>query len=137
MTNDNLYGIETTDNVQYDAQGLPLGIYKAMAIGEEPDPQDRGVIVEWEVLNGDNRGRKGKQWILSKHDNPQTANIAKQTLKRIADASGKPISPASPIKGRVVTLEVRQQKKNPDYTEIFKYHPENYTPPAVDDVPFA
>jgi hypothetical protein len=136
MTSENLYGIETTDSVQYDAQGLPIGIYKAMAISEEPDAQGRGVIVEWEALSGDNKGRKGKQWIMSKHDNPQTANIAKQTLKRIADASGKPISPASPIKGRVVTLEVRQQKKNPDYTEVFKYHPENYEAPKSDDIPF-
>lgn len=137
MTNDNIYGIETTDDVKYDASGLPVGIYKAMAIGEEPDAQGRGVVVEWEALNGDNKGRTGKQWILTKHENQKTANIAKQTLKRIADARGKPVSPASPIKGTVVTLEVRQQKKNPDYTEVFKYHPENYTPSTEDDVPFA
>ena len=133
---DNLYGVSSTDEVHYDAQGLPIGIYKAMAISEEPDPKGRGVIVEWEALSGDNKGSKGKQWIMTTHENLQTSNIAKQTLKRIADASGKAITPASPIKGRVVTLEVRQQKKNPDFTEVFKYHPENYEAPASSDLPF-
>jgi len=131
----NYYGVESTDDVAYDSQGLPIGIYKAMAISEEADAQGRGVIVEWEALSGDNKGRKGKQWILTTHENQQTSNIAKQTLKRIADARGKPISTAAPIKGTVVTLEVRQQKKNPDYTEVARYHPENYEAPKTDDIP--
>ena len=130
------YGIESTDDVEYDKQGLPVGTYKAMIIGEEDDPKGRGVIAEYEVVDGDHKGRTGKQWILCKHDNATTSNIAKQTLKRIADASGSPVSSTAPIKGRVMTIEVRQQKKNPDYTEIFKYHPEDYTP-ADTDIPFA
>lgn len=127
------YGFKTTDDVEYDKQGLPVGVYKAMAIGEEEDDKGRGVIVEWEIVEGEFKGKSGKVWYLTKHEGAQTANIAKQNIKRIADASGKPVTASSPIKGRVVTLEVRQQKKNPDYTEVFKYHPENYTP--SDDVP--
>ena len=127
------YGFQTTDDVQYDAQGLPIGIYKAMAINEEADKEDRGVIVEYEVLEGTYKGKTGKCWYLTKHSSAQTSNIAKQNLKRIADATGKPINATNPIKGRVLTLEVRQQKKNPEYTEIARYHPENY---STDDIPF-
>lgn len=137
MTSTNYYGVETTDEVTLDNGGLPIGTYKAMAISEEADDKGRGVILEWEVLEGANKGQKGKQWILTTHENQQTATIAKQTLRRIADATGKPISATAPIKGRVCTLEVRQQKKNPQYTEIAKFHPENYSAPAADDVPFA
>lgn len=130
------YGFESTEEVQYDKAGLPIGTYKAMARAEEEDNEGRGVVVEWEVLAGDFKGKTGKVWYLTKHSNPQTANIAKQNLKRIADARGKPISPTAPIKGSVVTLEVRQQKKNPDFTEVFKYHPENYEVPVSSDIPF-
>jgi len=131
------YGFKSTDEVQYDSQGLPIGTYKAMIKSEEADEKGRGLIAEFEVLEGNYKGKTGKVWYLTTHDNPQTANIAKQNIKRIADATGKPVSSASPLKGRVLTLEVRQQKKNPDYTEIFKYYPENYVAPQSDDVPFA
>jgi hypothetical protein len=72
-------------------------------------------------------------WFLTLHENPQTANIAKQNLKRIADATGRAVSPTAPLKGRVLTLEVAQQKKNPDYTEVKKYLPENH---VNQDTPF-
>lgn len=133
----NYYGVESTDEVQYDKAGLPVGTYKAMIISEEPDAEGRGVIAEYEVLEGDFKKKTGKVWYLTMHSNPQTANIAKQNLKRIADATGKPVSATSPLKGRVMTLEVREQKKNPDYTEIFRYHPEDYAAPLSNDVPFA
>lgn len=127
------YGFDTTDDVHYDKQGLPVGTYKAMIIGEEDDNQGRGVIANYEVLEGEYKGKTGKVWYLTKHSEQQTANIAKQNIKRIADATGKPVSASSPLKGRVLVLEVRQQKKNPDYTEIGKYLPENHA--IVDDSP--
>lgn len=126
------YGIESTDDVQYDKQGLPVGIYKAMVVGEEEDPQGRGVIAEYEALEGEHKGKKGKVWYLTKHENPQTANIAKQSLKRIADATGRAVSASAPLKGRVLTLDVQVQKKNPDYTEVKRYLPENH---QVDEIP--
>ena len=130
------YGFESTDEIQYDKAGLPVGIYKAMIIAEEADKEDRGVVAEYEVLSGEHKGRKGKVWYLTKHESQQTANIAKQNLKRIADATGKPVTPTTPLKGRVLTIEVRQQKKNADYTEIAKYLPENYEAPQNNDAPF-
>lgn len=129
----NLYGFDTTDNVQLDAQGLPVGTYKAMIIGEEAAKDDKGVVAEYEVVSGEYKGKTGKVWYLTMHSNPQTSNIAKQSLKRIADATGKAVTPASPLKGRVLTLEVRQQKKDPRYTEVARYLPENF---EVSDTPF-
>jgi hypothetical protein len=128
------YGFGSTDDVEYDGQGLPVGKYKAMIVSEEDDNQGRGVIAEFEVLDGDYKGRKGKVWYLTKHESAQTASIAKQNIKRIADATGKPVTNTSPLKGRVLTLEVRKQKKNPDYTEVARYLPENH---SEDDIPFA
>lgn len=130
----NLYGIESTDDVQFDRQGLPIGTYKVMIVGEEAAKEDKGVVVEYEILDGDYKGKTGKQWILTKHENPQTANIAKQTLKRIAEATGKAVTPASPLKNRVLTIEVAQQKKNPDYTEVKRFLPEDHKP--VEQTPF-
>lgn len=131
-----LYGFDSTDEVEYDGQGLPVGIYKAMAKSEEPfvkDGETIGVIVDWEIVEGEHKGKSGKVWYCTMHENKQTANIAKQSLKRIADATQKAISETAPIKGRVCTLDVQKQKKNPDYTEVKRYLPENFT---ADDTPF-
>ena len=130
---DNYYGFESTDNVVLDAQGLPIGTYTVHIKGEEPDAKGRGVVVEYEVLDGKNKGKAGKVWYLTTHENPQTRNIAQQNLKRIADATGMPVSPLTPLKGRTLVLEVGVQKSDPTRTDIKKYHPEGY---QVDEAPF-
>jgi hypothetical protein len=122
MTNDNLYGFESSEEVKI-TQGLPIGTYKIMALKEEADPKGNGLIVEYEVVDGANKGARSRVWYNTLHENATTANIAKASLKRIADATGKPISQTSPIKGRVFSVTVGQQKNNPDYTEIKKYMP--------------
>jgi len=128
--NDNIYGFDTTDNVKLDLQGLPLGIHKVMIVGEEADPQDRGLIVEYEVVEGERKGKKSKVWYLTKHSNATTANIAKQEIKRIADATAKAVSPATPLKGRVLVVEVVTQKNDESRSQIKKYYPESYKPEA-------
>lgn len=131
-----MYGVATTDDVVLDRAGLPIGTYKVMVVSEEPAVKDgvtTGVVVEYEILDGQFKGKKGKQWILTLHSNPQTSNIAKSSLKRIADATGRAISPSAPIKGRVLTLEVGLQKKDDRYTEVKKYLPEDY---KVENAPF-
>ena len=122
------YGFETTDDIQLDSQGLPIGTYKVMIVGEEADQKGRGVVVNYEIIDetSEFKGKTGKVWYLTKHESAQTANIAKGNLKRIADATGKPVTAMTPLLNRVLTLEVRQQKKAPRYTEIAKYLPESY-----------
>ena len=126
---ENMYGFETTDEVKLDAQGLPVGTYKAMAVSEEAHVKEgkiQGVVVEWEIVEGDHKGRKGKVWYNTHHANKITSDIAKQSIKRIAEASGTPIGKANPIKGRVVTMAVDVQKKNPQYTEVKRYMPADH-----------
>lgn len=94
----NYYGVETTDDVEYDKQGLPVGTYKAMIIGEEPDAKGRGVVAEYEVLEGAGKGKKGKVWYLTLHENVTTSNIAKQNLKRIAEATGRAVTAEARLK---------------------------------------
>lgn len=122
MTND-YYGFTSTDEVKYDAQGLPLGEHKVMIIGEEPDAKDRGIVAEFEIVEGEHKGKRGKVWYLTKHENATTANIAKQNIKRIADATGRAVSATSPLKGRVLRVLVGVQKNDADRTEIKKYLP--------------
>lgn len=117
------YGFETTDEVKYDAQGLPVGTHKVMIIGEEPDAKDRGLVANFEIVEGEYKGKTGKVWYLTKHENATTANIAKQNIKRIADATGKAVSATSPLKGRVLRVVVGAQKNDADRTEIKKYLP--------------
>jgi len=127
------YGFTSTDDVKYDATGLPVGTYKAMIIAEEPDTKGRGVVVNYEVVSGEHKGKTGKVWYLTTHENPTTSNIAKQNIKRIADATGKSVSAQSPLKNRVLTITVAPQKNDPDRTEIKKYAPENAA--VFDEIP--
>ena len=128
------YGFETTDDIQYDKIGLPIGTYKVMAIKEEDNPNGNGFIVEYEILDGEFKGKTSKVRYNTKHENPQTANISRQAVKRISDATGKAVTPSAPIKGRVFTVQVGAQKKNPDYNEIKKYLPESHV--AENAAPF-
>ena len=130
MTN-NYYGFTTSDEVKLDAQGLPLGEHKVMIIGEEPDSKERGLVAEFEIVEGEHKGKRGKVWFLTTYDKAdptnlkaiQTANIAKQALKRIADATGRAITPTSPLKGRLLRVLVGVQKNDANRTEIKKYLP--------------
>lgn len=130
----NYYGVETTDDVEYDKQGLPIGTYKAMIVSEEPDAKGRGVVAEFEALEGPNKGRKGKVWYLTLHENTTTSNIAKQNLKRIAEATGRAVTAEAPLKGRVLTLVVGVQKNDDSRTDIKKYLPEGHVA-ADNDLP--
>lgn len=119
------YRGKTTSDVKVQEQGLPVGEYKAMIVGEKDDPKGRGVIYEYEVVDGEHKGRKGSVWYLIFHENQTTSDIAWANLKRIEDATGKALGDGLPAKNRVMRLVVRQQKKNPEYTEIAKYLPES------------
>lgn len=118
------YGFNT-DDIKLDSAGLPVGTYKVMIVGEELN-EKRALVVNYEIVEGDNKGKQGKVWYNINHESAQTANIAKQSIKRIADATGKAVSDAAPLKGRVLTIEVREQKKDNRYTEIAKYLPSDY-----------
>lgn len=120
-----LYGGLNTDDYDLEKAGLPVGVAKYMAISEETDAKGH-LVVNYECVAGPNKGRSGKVWYCLSHTNEKTANIAKQSLKRIADATGRPVSAQTPIKGRVLTLDVREQKKDPRYTEVFRYLPEGH-----------
>lgn len=129
------YGFNS-DDIELDKPGLPVGTHKVMITDEELN-EKKALVVTFEVIEGDMKGKSGKVWYNINHDNTTTANIAKQSIKRIADATGKPVSSASPLKGRVLVIEVGVQKKDDRYTEIKKYHPADYKAHSSDDIPFA
>lgn len=117
------YGFDDTANVKYDVLGFPIGKYKVMARSETDAPT--GVVVEYDILTGENKGATAKVYYNTLSDNATTAKIAQIDLKRIADATGKPINALSPVKGRVFVVDVEPQKKNPQYTNVKAYLPES------------
>ena len=136
---DNLYGFESTDEVELDKLGLPIGEHRVMIKGEEPDVKDgvtRGIIVEYEVVEGEAKGKTMKQWLLTMHPtSPEAANIAKQNIKRIAEATGRAVTPSDRLKGRTLSVVVGVQKNDETRTEIKKYRPLGGSEAAA-DLPF-
>lgn len=129
------YGFNTAD-VELDTPGLPVGTHKVMITAEEiketPEKptNPKRLVVTFEAVDGDAKGKT----LLSNYNlwnaNPQVVNIAKQELKRIEVATGKPVSAETPLLNRVLRIEVRKQKGNDQYTEIAKYLPEE------EEIPF-
>lgn len=134
------YGFDTAD-VELDSLGAPLGTHKVMVIGEELKEQPekpenpRALIVTYEIVEGELKGKQWQTWYNLWHSNTTAQRIAKQELKKIELATGRPVNSSNPLLNRVMTVEVQRQKKNPDFTQITRYHPENYVSPTNDNPP--
>lgn len=127
-----IYGFDDSDTIKLNSSGLPVGIYKVMVTKEDvgetkKDINPNPLIVTYEIIEGENKGKSAQvHYNVNYIDEKGTADIARGNLRRIADATGRKVTPSAPLKGRVFTVEVRTQKKNADYTEIARYLPESY-----------
>jgi len=128
------YGFDTND-IKLDSLGLTPGIYKVMIKSEERKPtkskldgktDDDLLLVTYQAVEGDMKGKTISQRYNIWNSNQTASNIAKQEIKRIANATGRPVSPEAPLRGRVLCIEVRNQKGSDQYVEIAKYYPEDY-----------
>lgn len=134
------YGFNT-ENVELDTLGLPAGTHKVMISKEEiketPDKptNPRRLVVTFQAVEGELKGESHVANYNLWNVNDQTVNIARQELKRIADATGSEVGPQAPLQGRVLKIVIAPQKKNPEYMEIKKYLPENDTQ-LDDSIPF-
>jgi len=122
---DNNYGFDSTDSVQYDRTGFPVGLYRVVAKQEEGVPS--GVKVLFEILSGEYKGQTCSVYYNTKSENDITARIAQQSLKRIADVTHKPISPSTPLTGRVFCVDVIESK-DARYTNVKTYHENSFLP---------
>lgn len=121
------YGFKTTDDVELDGFGLPAGTHKVMIVAEEvketeKDTNPRYLSVSYEIVEGD---LKGKQYFYGYNLwNKSLAAVksAQRDMRRIADATGKPVSSESPLKGRVFNIIV---EKDGQYSQIKRYLPES------------
>lgn len=120
-----------TDDIEYSTLGLSVGRHKVMITGEEfvtKKPENPNMLVlTFQSVQGDEKGKEQRAYYNHQHSNKQVAAIARESIKRIADATGKAVSSQSPLKGRVLQIEVRPQKANSDYNEVWKYLPEDYS----------
>lgn len=118
------YGFKSTAEVEYDRIGLPIGEYKVMIESEEDVPT--GVKATFKILTGDHKGETPFYWFNTLSENPTTQRIAKQNIKRIADATGIDVDPEqNPLTGRVFCVRV-EESKNPQYTEIKEFLHESH-----------
>lgn len=122
------YGFTTSDEVPNEVQGLSIGTYHVLAVDEVQGdaPSERNpfpVIVTWKELDSETPNRTSKVWYNVNHSSPQAANIARASVKKIADATGRPVSAMAPIKGRLCKVIVDLQKGSDSFTEIKKYLP--------------
>jgi len=134
---DNYYGFETSDEIKIDQLGFPLGKYKVLAKDEQGTAT--GLFVDFDIVTGEHKGTSAKVYYNTRSENEDVARIAAGDIRRIADATGKPVTPSTPIKGRAFVVEVIVNPKNERYTKV-KYLPET-TPvddnsPAKNDIPF-
>lgn len=123
------YGFASSDEVKYDIVGFPVGKYTVHAIDEKDETS--GIHVVYEILSGNDKGSTAKVYYNTLSDNEITAKIAKQDIKRIGEATGKPVTQEDPIQGRIFMVDVEANKKNPQYTNVKAYLPADGIPAYV------
>jgi hypothetical protein len=131
------YGFNVSE-YKIESNNLPVGKYKAMICAEEIKESENAnnpkyLSVTYEIVDGEFKGLKKTHNYNLFHTNSQTVNIARGDIKRIELATGKPVSPTTPLRGRVLTLVVTTNKKNPDFVDV-KYLPQDEANNA--DAPF-
>lgn len=134
------YGFASTDNVEFDKIGGPVGEYTVRIAEEYVDEKiseknPNPVVVLYEILDGEFKGKTFKNWYNVHNANPTTANIAKQSIKRIAEATGRAVTPTAPLHGRVFKVIVDEQKNDSSRTDIKKYLPAD-APASSSAAPF-
>lgn len=130
------YGFDVSE-YKLESNNLPVGKYKAMICAEEIKASEnvnnpQYLSVTYEILDGEFKGQKKSHNYNLFHTNSQTVNIARGDIKRIELATGKPVSPTTPLRSRVLTLVVTPNKKNADFVDV-KYLPADA---ANSDAPF-
>lgn len=123
------YGFTSSSEIKLDTFGWPLGKYAVHAVGQGDTAT--GVMVDYKILTGDNAGHEFGIYYNTLSDNEITAKIAKQDIRRIADATGKPVDANNRIAGRTFMVDVEPNKKNPAYTQVKAYLPADGITPAI------
>ena len=120
------YGFNVEEH-ELQTLSLPDGTYTVM-VTEEWETKDDGeqrLVLIYEVLEGEQKGKTMKQWLSLFSDNPKAVGAARDNLKRVEGATGEPIKNSGDLNGRVLRIAIAPQKKNPQYKEITSYLPED------------
>lgn len=119
-----------TEEVKYSEFGLPEGKHKVMIVAEEfktnPEKPDNPnmLVVTFQAVEGEYKGKQQIAYYNVNHSKSQVAAIARESVKQIADATKRPVSGQSPLKGRVLQIQLGNQKAS-DFMEIKKYFTED------------
>lgn len=123
------YGFTSSEEVHLDTFGFPVGKYVVHAVGQRDTAT--GILVDYKILTGEHANKSFSVYYNTLSDNEITAKIARQDLKRIGDATGKPVDQTNGIAGRTFTVDVELNKKNERFTNVKSYLPADGIAPEV------
>lgn len=79
---------------EFNFEPLPKGQYNAVVVETEEKATKSGdgsmLVLTWEIVSGDKKGRKLKEYLCLEHPNEQTVKIAQSALKVRCEAMGIP-----------------------------------------------
>lgn len=112
------------------AQGMPISgpngylvrILDSSWVPVSDNPQLGRLVFQLEVLEGEYAGFKGSYGFNLGHSNAQTVEIAQRELSALCHVCGvfNVVTDTAVLNGKQFRACVRQQKKNPEYTEVWK-----------------
>lgn len=138
----NASAVDTTDNFA----PIPEGVYRVLVASTEERPTKAagglGLNVQYEVVEGKNKGRKLFHWINLRNNNKTAEEIGHKELARLCMATNVP-QPRSPAEfcGKLISVKVKieeyQGEKKNSIAQIIL--PDQAQPPAAsqerDDAP--
>lgn len=114
----------STKDIELESGRLEPGAYKVLikSYGKEMSKNDIPMlVVQYEVVEGDSKGKTIKDYFNFWHDSEQVRNIAKQSLKKLSVAVETELGdPAINPQGKVLEITVKEQKDS-DYTQVSGY----------------
>lgn len=109
-----------------DFTPIPPGAYTAMIVASELKDTNKGgqmIVLELDIQDGENAGRKLFERLNIKNDNPKAVDIAFRTLGEIVKAVGKTtIKDTEELHNKRITVNVKVEPAKP-YTKDGVEHP--------------
>lgn len=132
--------VDTTIEPGNDFEPIPNGWYLAQIIDSEMKPPASGdgmmLVLKWEILDGNYKGRILFDNLCLQHTNPQTVKLAQKALAGIRHATGV-LQPKDsvelhniPVMVKVVVYKDKRDEMKNDIRDYKKREPAGQAPQA-------
>jgi hypothetical protein len=115
-----------------DENGHLVRITSSEWVPVQGNSQHGRLVFGLEILDGEYQGTSGSYGLNLANSNPQTVEIAKRELSAICHVVGvfSAVTDTVVLHGKPFRVLVRQQKKNPEYTEVYGVKDQHGRTPA-------